>query len=211
MHEIPNSFNSMGYSAKGWTDGEIECAWIEDFDKKTKAKADGRRRVLIVDGHNSHYTLEFLTYARENNIDVLCYPAHATHVYQGLDVVVFSVLKKCWSEERDAYQTETGDLVSKANFLSIYGKAHVRALTEENIRMAFKKTGVVPFDPNILSAQQFSPSRETTLEAAMPLSYPTPVKMICDAFAKLAHKRTPGTDSSVNGDESDDSLIDELN
>jgi hypothetical protein len=89
----------LGYLKKGWTDGEIGRAWIEDFDKKTSAKARGRKRVLLVDGHNSHYTYEFLEYARTHNIHVLCYPSHTTHIYQGLDVVIFSVLKKCWTEE----------------------------------------------------------------------------------------------------------------
>ena len=113
----------MGYFQKGWTNGEIGHAWIEDFDKKTRAKAWGQVRVLIVDSHNSHYTVEFLNYACDNNIAVLCYPSHTTHVYQGLDVVIFSILKKCWSEERDAHEQATGEPVSKSNFLAIYSKA----------------------------------------------------------------------------------------
>jgi hypothetical protein len=32
----------MGYQKKGYTDGEIGRAWIEDFDKQMKAKANGR-------------------------------------------------------------------------------------------------------------------------------------------------------------------------
>jgi len=84
---------------KGWTDGEISCAWIEDFDKKTFAKARGQKHVMLIDGHNSHYTYEFLKYACMHNIHVLCYPSHTTHIYQGLDIVIFSVLKKCWTEE----------------------------------------------------------------------------------------------------------------
>jgi hypothetical protein len=32
----------MGYQKKGYTSGEIATAWIEDWDKLTKAKAKGR-------------------------------------------------------------------------------------------------------------------------------------------------------------------------
>ncbi|TFK17242.1 hypothetical protein FA15DRAFT_605491, partial [Coprinopsis marcescibilis] len=43
------------------------------------------------DGHISHYSLGFLTYAHECNIVVIYYPSHTTHIYQGLDVVIFAV------------------------------------------------------------------------------------------------------------------------
>lgn len=74
-------------------DGKISTTWIKQFDEQTREKAAGRRRLLLVDGHASHFTFSFLDYARWHNIHVLCYPSHGMHVFQGLDVVVFSVLK----------------------------------------------------------------------------------------------------------------------
>ncbi|KIJ15704.1 hypothetical protein PAXINDRAFT_162817 [Paxillus involutus ATCC 200175] len=84
---------SLGYSKKGWTDGEIGVKWIKNFDKETAAKANDEYQLLLVDGHNSHYTRGFLEHARTHQILVLCYPSHITHIYQGLDVVVSSTLK----------------------------------------------------------------------------------------------------------------------
>ena len=66
---------------------------VKDFDRQTKEKAAGRTRVLLMDGHSSHYSLELLRFARENNIIVLGYPPHCTHVLQGLDVVCFAKMK----------------------------------------------------------------------------------------------------------------------
>ncbi len=83
----------MGYSNKGYVDGEIGIEWIKHFDAEMKTKACGRCRLLLIDGHSSHYTLGFLEYAHEHCIEVLYYPSHSTHIYQGLDVVIFSVLK----------------------------------------------------------------------------------------------------------------------
>ncbi|KZT09184.1 uncharacterized protein LAESUDRAFT_627679, partial [Laetiporus sulphureus 93-53] len=80
---------------------------------------------------------------------VLCYPVHITHVYQGLDIVVFSVLKKCWSEERDKWHRAEG-AVTKKNFLSIYGAAHVQVLTKEVVETAFQKMRVWPFNPDAI-------------------------------------------------------------
>ena len=91
----------LSYSKKGWIDGELDVEWIKHFDLYTKARANGRPHLLLLDGHNSHYTLDFLQYARKENIIILCYPSHSTHVYQGLDVVVFAILKHLFIEERN--------------------------------------------------------------------------------------------------------------
>jgi hypothetical protein len=138
-------FTSIGYQKKGWTSGEISADWIKKFDKETKNKVeDGEYQLLLVDGHNSHHTVDFLLYAREHLIVVLClcYIPHFTHIYQGLDVVIFSPLKKYIGEERDKLLREHAAAMDKNNFLAIYSKAHVRALTADNIKSAFKKTGM---------------------------------------------------------------------
>ncbi|EIM90550.1 DDE-domain-containing protein, partial [Stereum hirsutum FP-91666 SS1] len=166
----------ISYSKKGWVDGKIGVQWIEDFDKKTKAKADGQYCLLLVDGHVSHYTCGFLKYAREHKIVVLCYPAPSTHVYQGLDIAVFSVLKRAWSDERDQFTCETGGVVSKTNFLAIYGHAHLKALTKPTIISAFAKTGVWPFNSQVITPAMMALSHETSRQAAMPVAPSSPVK-----------------------------------
>ena len=64
----------MGYQKKGYTSGKIGVAWLQDWDKLTKQKANGQHHLLILDGHSSHYTLGFLDYACKNAVIVLCYP-----------------------------------------------------------------------------------------------------------------------------------------
>lgn len=174
----------LGHSKKGWTDGELGREWIEDFDNKTKDKANGRRRVLLVDGHNSHYTVNFLRYAQSHNIDVLCYPSHCTHIFQGLDVVIFGPLKKYWQQERDAAEREQGQRVSKSNFLSVYARAHIRALTTENIKAAFRKTGVYPFDPSVIPEEMLAPARETSTKHHSIVPLKTPVRVLANAITK---------------------------
>ena len=63
--------------------GEIGVQWIEhDFDPPTSKVSNGRPRLLIVDGHASHFTRDFLLYAKEHEIHVLCLPLHTTHALQ---------------------------------------------------------------------------------------------------------------------------------
>ena len=132
-----HSVYSIAYSKKGWTNGEIGVRWIKFFDEKTCEKANGQHQLLLVDGHNSHYTWEFLEYACANQVIVVCYPAHTTHLLQGLDVVVFAILKRMLSDEHNCWECETGEMVSKSNFLGIYRWAHLHALTPETIKSAF--------------------------------------------------------------------------
>ncbi|KAF8835328.1 hypothetical protein BDN67DRAFT_859520, partial [Paxillus ammoniavirescens] len=59
---------------------QIGVAWIQEFNKQTSQKVSGEYRLLLVDGHNSHYTRGFLEYARLHMIIMICYPSHGMHV-----------------------------------------------------------------------------------------------------------------------------------
>jgi len=121
---LTGNLSRLGYSKKGRTNGEIGIEYIKDFHEQRKAKAKGHTWLLLVDSHNSHYTLRFLLFACNHQIHVLCYPSHATHVYQGLDVVIFGPLKLFWTQEKAKWLHEKRTKVDKMNFLCIYGAAH---------------------------------------------------------------------------------------
>lgn len=123
---------------------------------------------------------------------MVCYPAHTTHVLQGLDVVVFAILKRCLSEERDRWERETGEAVSKANFLTIYGRAHLRALTPATIVSAFRKTGIHPFNRDVIPKEAMAPSKETSGESQLPSVVAPEIQVL----AKMLQDLTVGQDTS---------------
>ena len=50
-------------SPSGWTNNEIGLAWLKQvFNRGTKEKARSSYRLLILDGHGSHLTMEFIDY-----------------------------------------------------------------------------------------------------------------------------------------------------
>ena len=74
-------------SDKGYTSKEIGHEWIEMvFDPQTCVITNGHSRLLVVDGHASHFTSELLEYAQAHRIVVLCLPAHTTHQLQSGNV-----------------------------------------------------------------------------------------------------------------------------
>lgn len=90
--------------------------------------------------------------------------------------------------------------MSKTNFLEVYGRAHVRVMTPENIRTAWRKTGIWPFNPDIVTPEVMAPSRESSWQVHMPLPQPTPVRVM----ANLIRVRIePQIDEEGEDDESE--------
>ena len=78
---------------KEWTNENIGLYWLEYiFDRHTKAKAGNHRRLLIVDGHNSHVNMRFINYCDQNRILLAILSPHSTHRLQSLDVGLFAPL-----------------------------------------------------------------------------------------------------------------------
>ena len=78
-------------SPSGWTNNDIGLAWLEQvFDRYTKAKARRSYRLLIIDGHGSHVTKDFIDCCGSNKILLAILPPHSTNTLQLLDVVLFT-------------------------------------------------------------------------------------------------------------------------
>ena len=59
--------------------------------------------LLIVDGHNSHITLEVVMKAMEGGLDLVILPSHTSHRLQPLDVSIFTPFKKAFKRYMDAW------------------------------------------------------------------------------------------------------------
>jgi hypothetical protein len=49
----------VALSDNGWTTDDLGVEWVKHFDRHTASRTYGVRRLLILDGHSSHATLEF--------------------------------------------------------------------------------------------------------------------------------------------------------
>jgi hypothetical protein len=89
-----------GNSPSGWSNNGIGFAWLEQvFDRETRAKARRKWRLLILDGHGSHVTNDFIDFCDDNKILLCIFPPHLTHSLQPLDVVTFSPMATYYSQE----------------------------------------------------------------------------------------------------------------
>ena len=75
----------------GYINSAIFLSWFQDCF----AKQIGRSRpvVVIMDNHTSHLSTELIDYAKSENIELLCLPAHSIHLLQPLDVGFYHMFK----------------------------------------------------------------------------------------------------------------------
>ncbi|KAI0994129.1 hypothetical protein K3495_g14054 [Podosphaera aphanis] len=77
----------------GYTNDMLSFEWVKHFDKHTKPSNPEEWRMLVMDGHGSHVTLEFVDYCHNNKILPFLLPPHSTHLLQPLDIGVFQQYK----------------------------------------------------------------------------------------------------------------------
>jgi hypothetical protein len=133
-------------SPTGWTNNDLALDWLKHFD--THAKSVGAYRLLIIDGHESHCSLAFQEYCKENKIIALCMPSHSSHLLQPLDVACFAPLKRSYGDGISALARNHIHHISKETFLPAFKAAYERTFTEENARAGFRGAGLVPFNPD---------------------------------------------------------------
>ena len=159
----------IGVSKNGWTTNELGLAWLKHFIHHTEAATVGSYRLLIIDGHESHQSLEFQNLCEESKIITLCMPPHASHILQPLDVGCFAPLKQAYKKEikslADSYITH----VDKKAFLATFQPVYNKAISKNNILSSFRATGLVPLSPEaVLSRLEVKPRTPTP-----PLAGPT--------------------------------------
>jgi hypothetical protein len=157
-------------SPSGWTNNDIGLAWLEQvFDRCTKKKARRLYRLLILDGHGSHITMDFINYCDQNRILLAILPPHSTYTLQPLDVVMFKPLLTAYSAELSKHLHTTQGLVpiGKGDFFPLFWKAWETSFKESTILKSFEATGVSPPNPDTILNRftQDQESRESSLSS----------------------------------------------
>ena len=87
-----------GTTESGWMEDKTFEAWFRDsFLPIIRQKHNGEKVIVTFDGHGSHLTFTTAQMAKDENITLICLPPHSSHALQPLDVGVFGLLKRKWS------------------------------------------------------------------------------------------------------------------
>ena len=143
----PHPSWKIGVSDTGWTTNSHGIAWLRHFNQHTRTRTIGSRRLLLIDGHESHCSLEFQDFCKEANIITLCMPPHSSHLLQPLDVGCFGSLKRAYGNEIADMSRHASANITKNEFLDAFQKAYSKAMTPDNIKGSFRGAGLIPFNP----------------------------------------------------------------
>ena len=80
----PGSVGHCNEKRTSYMDSTLFVTWLHHFAQYTKCTKD-KPHILIIDGHESHKTLDAVDFCRNNRIILISLPPHSTHRMQPLD------------------------------------------------------------------------------------------------------------------------------
>src|SRR5260370_12251363 len=168
----------IGISESGWMDCQFAAEWIVKvfIPAGHDVAVDVTKPILLfIDGHDSHECLDIkaAVYRNKGNLTiiVIAFPSKTTHKCQPLDAVIFVQTQAQWS-------VQCLELTDKNIPMTCYNVIHefmeVRKdfMTVPLIQKSFCVTGIYPFNPNIFTEEDFTPSQVFSVKAHTPASFP---------------------------------------
>ncbi len=152
----PGCIGCAGRSGSGWMTCDIfSQVYLPHFLKHAKATKDNPV-LLILDNHQSHISIDSLSFAKANGIHMLTLPPHCSHKLQPLDKAVYGPLKCYYNRSMDSFlRTHIGKGVNIYDIPNIVNSAHQQAMTIANIVSGFRSTGIFPFNRDIFEECEF--------------------------------------------------------
>jgi hypothetical protein len=148
---IPHSLMNKWYfsaNSKGWTSNLHGLEWLQRvFDPQSRTKVNGEYRLLVCDGHDSHISRNFIAFCIQNKIALLILPPHTSHILQPLDISIFGPLKKRLTAALQPLSQAQLVRIQKIDWLEAYKLARSEACTIQNIKSAWRGSGMIPFNP----------------------------------------------------------------
>ena len=104
--------------------------------------------MVFMDGHSTHINIAVTEFCIQHKIILRCFPAHASHILQPLDVAVFGPLKKSWNQAIENHKDQYNQAMTKHSFFSVFDLAWKDCKEKKHITAGFKSSGLVPFNPD---------------------------------------------------------------
>jgi hypothetical protein len=182
--DCPNWF--WGFTKKGWTNDTYGVTWIRDIfipqTRRGRPEDDTSYwRILILDGHGSHATGEFIIEALQNQVLLVYLLPHTSHLCQPCDLGPFSQLKSFYSSNLRKFIAAGETQVSRADFNVLYHQTRQQGFQRKYIVAGWRRSGLFPLSPEkVLYLPEIMRYRQTTPDLAPPISinYNTPQKDI---------------------------------
>ncbi|XP_052223865.1 uncharacterized protein LOC127839515 [Dreissena polymorpha] len=144
----------------GWSNREVFESYLQNHFLKYVQGRDKDQPILVLyDGHKSHISLPLINWAKEHNIILFVLPAHTSHILQPLNVGCFGPYQRIFNSECHKFMRHNpSSRITRYNICSLACKAYTHALSPDNFKSAFQKSGIFPFNPTAVDSAHFKPA-----------------------------------------------------
>jgi hypothetical protein len=111
------------------------------------SRAKGLYRILVLDKHKSHESIEFQNYYKSYNIITLGLLPHSSYLTQPLDIRCFSMLKRLYNRQIEVLIKTYIYYITKVEFFIVFKTVYLQSITIQNAQAGFRGTGLVLFNP----------------------------------------------------------------
>jgi hypothetical protein len=161
-------------TGSGFTNDMLALDWLEHWELATRPGVrtrngtmhSGEYRILVMDGHGSHLTKEFMDYCWDHKVVPFLLPAHSTHLLQPLDVGVFGPMKGSYQSILAEQVRYGGCDYTKSDFLDAYQEVRTQSLKKSTIIHAWAKAGLWPLMPRVVldTLKRVEPHRDNRFQ-----------------------------------------------
>ena len=123
------------------------------------SRDENQQILLYLDGHGSRINYQAMKLFEQNNIKVVTLRPHTTHICQPFDRVIASPLKRyikeyssLWNRRYPQISNLTGTRLERAKAVLCLYDAFEKSVDLANAESAFRSTGLIPFNRNIVLA-----------------------------------------------------------
>jgi len=176
-------------SPPGWIDTNLFVRYLQHFVQHVKPSASNQV-LVILDGHQSHKSIEAIQFARDNHLHLLTIPPHTSHKLQPLDLTFCGPLKTAYNREVDKWMLmHPGQRVTDYDLCEVFSSAYQKVATTEKATKGFKSSGIFPFNQDICD-EDYTPASmtEQPLEAekghSSTVDAPTPAQPLHKKMTK---------------------------
>lgn len=151
---------------KGYINDVIASEFFLHFERHSRPIKTGKKRVLLLDGCESHFTRDLYDLATASNVVLYPFPPHLTHILQPLDVGLFSSYKH-WHQEVLLREIADGATdFDKTDFLFHLQEIRRRSTKKSTIMSSWKKSGIFPYNPSKILDRMINPLSSLSAEVA---------------------------------------------
>ncbi|KAJ8376193.1 hypothetical protein SKAU_G00067730 [Synaphobranchus kaupii] len=164
-------------NGSGWMQEEDFLIFLHHFVKQTRCSVLNKV-LLLLDNHSSHVSIPAIHFCKENGIILLTFPPHCSHKLQPLDRGVFGPFKRRFNVAMDYWlKTHADTPATICDLPGVAAQTLPLACSQKNIMAGFQCSGIWPFNPQIFSEDEFSPSSVTD-RPAPPATVPEPTSSL---------------------------------